>query len=105
MSDGCWNVRNYYLCSPLKNGRLAERLGRALQKLLRRFESATDLSEGDVYTSPFLFLSLEILFAYINRLLHLSNNLSVFIGYHRFEHIIVSTYCIHFLSDLFNLRL
>ena len=37
------NCKKPYLYNPLKKGRMAERLGSALQKLLHRFESGSDL--------------------------------------------------------------
>lgn len=33
----------FYLCNPIENGRVAEWLGRGLQNLVQRFESARDL--------------------------------------------------------------
>ena len=40
---------NDYICIPFKNGRVAEWLGRALQKLVQRFESALDLRKASIF--------------------------------------------------------
>lgn len=44
------------------NGRVAERLGRALQKLVQRFESVHDLSKKDAPETAASFLFWRIIF-------------------------------------------
>ena len=40
----CCKEKNVYLCIPLKQGALAERLGTGLQNLLQQFDSARHLN-------------------------------------------------------------
>ena len=54
-ADFCFRQVNDYLCNPSK-GRVAEWLGRALQKLVQRFESARDLDPKSRHTPAFFIL-------------------------------------------------
>ncbi len=49
-------IKKFLIFATLKKGPLAEWLGKALQKLLQRFESARDLKRDYLSDSPFRFL-------------------------------------------------